>query len=256
MTDMVQDGTSRTRRSVLAAAAGGAAALAVSAIRPGTATAGVLVAMNIEVDNATTATTSITDSTAGNTAFVVNAATNGTGIKGTSVSGKALLGISSDGSDPETNVEQAGVVGVAGDVANAADNFGLSGIYGWADGSPVDGFVGTGVWGDSADIGVVGTGSIGVYGAGSLGLLVDGRAAFSRSGRSTIGSGNAKKAVNLSGVTASSLVFAVLAQNRSGRYVRAVVPESGKFTIYLNQAVGSDTKVSWIVFTNPGNLSG
>jgi hypothetical protein len=62
--------------------------------------------------------------------------------------------------------------------------------------------------------------------------------------------------VSLGGVTASSLVFAVLAQNRSGRYVRAAVPESGKFTIYLNQNVSSDTKVSWIVFTNPSNGSG
>ena len=256
MTDTVQEGKLRTRRSVLTAAAGGAAALAVSAIRPGTVAAGVVEPVIQDTDNATVAETSISNATAGVTAFGANAVTDGTGVEATSVKGKGVLSISSDDSDPAANTEQAGDVGVSGDVANVATNFGLTGVYGYADPSPDPSFVGSGVWGDSPDIGVVGTGTIGVYAAGDLALVADGRAAFARSGKTTVRSGNNKKAVNVGGVTSSSLVLAVLAQNRSGRYVRAVVPESGKFTIYLNRSVGSDTKVTWIVFTNPSNFSG
>jgi hypothetical protein len=39
----------------------------------------------------------------------------------------------------------------------------------------------------------------------------------------------------------------VLNSNRSGRYVRAVVPASGKFTIYLNSTVSSSTYVAFFV---------
>jgi hypothetical protein len=53
--------------------------------------------------------------------------------------------------------------------------------------------------------------------------------------------------VNLAGVSFSSLVFAVLRSNRSGRYVRAVVPTTGYFTIYLNTTVTSSTYVVWFV---------
>lgn len=278
MTDTVQDGTLRTRRALLTAAAGGAAALAVGAIKPGAVSAGVPVPVLLNEPNAAINTTSISNSTADNDALSGSATGGGTGVKGTSVTGKALYGASTDVSDPENNVQQAGVVGVAGDSANVASNFGLSGVYGWADESPVEGFVGTGVWGDSADIGIVGTGATGVWANGGWGvraltgngvgvyttsdaiaglaLKAIGRVELSRSGRTTVKGGNAKKVVTLAGCTASSLVFAVLAQNRTGRYVRAAVPEAGKFTIYLNQSVGSDTKVSWIVFTNPSNHSG
>lgn len=273
MTDTVQDGTLRTRRSLLTAAAGGAAALAVSAIKP----AGVAAAptnMQTEQDNPTADNaTGVTNSTTGITALYGTAAGNGTGVEGTSETGKGVRGHSTDTSDPQNNTDNAGVVGVAGNVGDIADNFGLTGVYGYADASVLQDYVGSGVWGDSPDIGVAGTGATGVFANGGwgvraltgngigvytssddndgLGLLVDGRALFSRSGRTTISGGNAKKVVNFAAVTASSLVFAVLAQNRSGRYVRAVVPESGKFTIYLNQNVSNDTKVSWIIFTNP-----
>jgi hypothetical protein len=48
----------------------------------------------------------------------------------------------------------------------------------------------------------------------------------------------------------------VLANNRDGRWVRAAVPTNGEFSIYLNRNVGSDTKVSWIAFTDPNTLLG
>jgi hypothetical protein len=278
MTDTVQDRTLRTRRSLLTAAAGGAAALAVGAIKPGAVSAGVNLPVLQNEDNATVLPTGVTNSTNGGTALYGHAALDGRGVEGSSVEGPGVYGLSPDTSDPENNTKNAGVVGIAGDQADVATNYGLTGVYGYADTAPLEGWTGAGVWGDSPDIGVAATGSMGVWANGGWGvraltgngigvytssdsiaglaLLAQGRAAFSRSGRTTIKSGNAKKVVSLGGVTASSLVFAVLAQNRSGRYVRAAVPESGKFTIYLNQNVSSDTKVSWIVFTNPSNGSG
>jgi hypothetical protein len=39
----------------------------------------------------------------------------------------------------------------------------------------------------------------------------------------------------------------VLHSNRASRYVRAVVPTTGSFTIYLNTSVTSATYVAWFV---------
>jgi hypothetical protein len=280
MTDTVQDGTLRTRRSLLTAAAGGAAALAVSAIKPAGISAGVAEPVIQDTANATVAATGITNGTNDVTALYGTASASGTGVEGNSATGKGVRGHSADTTDPENNTENAGVVGIAGDVGGVAPNLGLTGVYGYSDPSPVEGFVGAGVWGDSADWGVIGTGSGGVLGDGVIGVYgftgagdgfgvlaessetnalalgVAGKAVFSRSGRTTVNSGSKKKVVNLAGTTANTLVFAVLAQNRDGRYVRAAVPESGKFTIYLNANVGNDTKVSWIAFTNPNTLTG
>jgi hypothetical protein len=269
MTDTVQDGTLRTRRALLTAAAGGAAALAVSAIKP-TGVAAAPANMQTETDNPTIAPTGVTNSTADSTALF------GTGSTGIGVQGRAT-----DATDPETNTQAAGVVGIAGDDANVNGNIALTGVYGVSDASPVpEVLTAAGVWGESGDWGVIGSGSGGVLGDGVIGvlggsaapdgvgvygvaddpsgfgLLVDGRAIFSRSGRTTVNSGSKKKAVTLAGATANTLVFAVLAQNRDGRYVRAAVPESGKFTIYLNANVSKNTKVSWIAFSNPATFTG
>jgi hypothetical protein len=269
----------RSRRALLAAAAGSAAALAVSTIKPASVAA-VAGPMLTETDNAATAPTGVTNSTAGSQALFGHAAGAGNGIEGTSVTGNGARGISSDTSDPDTNVSNAGVVGVAGDAGNIAGNIALTGVYGYSDPSLVDGFVGAGVWGDSPDFGVIGTGGIGVLGdafigvigaatdatgvgvlattdvAGARSLRVEGRAEFTRSGRATIAAGASKKVVSLGGCTSSTLIIANIAANRSGRWIRAVVPASGSFTIYLNTSVGSATPVAWIAFTNPSNHSG
>jgi hypothetical protein len=204
---------------------------------------------------------------------------DGTGILGYSGNAIGVNGVSSDISDPATNVLNAGVVGVSGDPTEIADNVGLTGVYGWASGGVNGNFVPAGVWGDSGVIGVVGTGGTGVVGLGSYGvdgyatdaagigvlaegvsgaraLRVAGRAEFTRSGRTTIAAGKSSRKVTLAGCTTSTLVFAVLGASRSGRWVRAVVPASGSFTIYLNTSVGSNTPIVWIAFTNPSNHSG
>lgn len=279
MDDSAETSALRSRRSLLTAAAGGAAALAVAAIRPAAVDAAPA-NMQTETDNLTTDPTGVSNSTAGEQALFGHAAGAGIGVEGTSASGEGVRGVSSDTSDPATNLSNAGVVGIAGLPASIAANIGLTGVYGYSDPSPSPSFVGAGVWGDSADFGVIGTGSIGVLGeapigvvgfstepggtgveagassASALALHVAGRSEFSRSGRTVVKAGNQKKTVTLAGCTTSTLVLAVIASNRSGRWVRAAVPASGSFTVYLNDRVGSDTNITWIAFTNPSNHSG
>jgi hypothetical protein len=272
-----------SRRAILTAAAGGAAALAVSSLAkpfPAAAAAGN---MQTETDNPTTAPTGVSNSAADTDALFGNATGSGTGVEGTSITGMGVRGVSSDTSAPLTTDRNTGVFGVAGDPADVTWNTALSGVFGYAPASPdPDNIFATGMWGDSPDVGVLGTGGgVGVRGdGGSFGVLgqvwspgtigvvarandpgaralrVEGRAEFTRSGRTTISSGKSTKKVNLSGCTANTLVLAVLGSNRSGRYVRAVVPTTGSFTIYLNSTVSKTTSIVWIAFTNPANHGG
>ena len=239
----------RSRRALLTAAAGGAAAIAATAAAP----VSVLAApSNIQTETANTSTAqtslSMTSATATDVALKIASTTS----------------------------TAASFVGASGDQTNIATDTGFTGVYGWAEGAPISdpNHIGSGVWGGSDDIGVVGTGGIGVEGDGFYGVLaagandpasvallalgwdgtgnytaldVRGKAKFSRSGRSTIGAGKSSIKVNMAGVSWSSLVFAVVRSNRAGRYVRAVVPTTGSFTIYLNTAVTASTYVVWFV---------
>lgn len=80
-------------------------------------------------------------------------------------------------------------------------------------------------------------------------LRVNGKATFSRSGIVTVPA--TKRSAKKTGVplTASSLVFATIQQDRPGVYVEAAVPSvaGSSFTIYLNRTVASATKVAWFV---------
>jgi hypothetical protein len=241
--------TPRSRRALLTAAAGSAAAIAATAAAPASVLA-LPGTVFTETANSSTAETSLsmTSANAPDVALKIVTTTN-----------TAASFLSASGS-------QTGI----------ATDTGFTGVYGWAEGAPISDpdHIGSGVWGDSTDIGVVGTGGIGVEGDGfygvlaagvndpaSVGLLalgwdgtgnytaldVRGKAKFSRSGRATIGAGKSSIKVTLAGVSWGSLVFAVLRSNRSGRYVRAVVPTTGSFTIYLNTTVSSSTYVVWFV---------
>jgi hypothetical protein len=251
----------RSRRAILAAAAGGAAALAASAAMP-LAAAAAPVNLQTESDNATGATTSVTDSAADSNAFEGHATGTGTGfgLEGTALGAAGVSGWSV--SAPSTYWV---------DPAFDPDFTNYTGVFGSAPTAAIETAVGTGVWGDSPDVGVYGSGSTGVEGYGGWGvagfangtvgsvgvyaqadlpsraLYVDGKAHFTRSGRSTIGAGRSSITINLSGTSSGSRVFAVLHSNRAGRYVRAVVPTTGKFTIYLNTTVTSATYVAWFV---------
>lgn len=248
-----ESGAPRSRRALLAAAAGGAAALAATAALPLTAIAADPNDVVAGADNATTTTTSITDGTSDSVAFAASALGTGYGVQATSAAGAGLFAwsVSTNGSI------------VPADLA-------FTGAYGWAPTTADPNAIGTGVWGDSEDIGVLGTGDIGAYGVGNIGvwgesvsaeagvvalgssasslaLDVRGKVKFSRSGRATIARNKSTVKVTLSGVTTSSRVFAVLYSNRAGRYVRAAVPTSGSFKIYLNAKATSTTYVSWFV---------
>jgi hypothetical protein len=52
-------------------------------------------------------------------------------------------------------------------------------------------------------------------------------------------------------VSTSSIVVATLQSSVSGVYVRAVVPSSGSFKIYLSKSPGKTVTVGWIVFEKP-----
>jgi hypothetical protein len=263
----------RSRRALLTAAAAAGGALVASAALPLTAVAVDPNDVVKAVDNATSATTSITNSGAASTAFAGRATgaadvdgVAGAGLEGTSTLGAGLFAwsISAPTLLPDASVlSHTGVYGFS----PAGDEF----------------TVGTGVWGDSDDtgvygsgfFGVVGNGTVGVVGeipdgvdggigvvgdgggsAGSIGVLafgdptgealhVEGKVHFSRSGRVAMSAGKSSKAVTLVGGTGGTKVFAVLSTSETGRYVRAVVPATGKFTIYLNTTLATAAVVSW-----------
>lgn len=238
----------RSRRALLAAAAGAAGAVAATAALPLTVAAHDPDDVQKGVDNPTTVTTQIST-------------TSADPVLNPQVSFKAYT----------ANSDAAGVLGSNGDETNIGTEFtGFTGVYGWSPTADSEDIFGTGVWGDSEDVGVYGSGTIGAWGEGLIGvrgrgatggiavqalapstsdvaLQVSGKVQFSRAGKNTIGTGKSSLKINLAGVSANSRVFAVLHSNRSGRYVRAVVPTTGSFTIYLNTTVTSATFVAWFV---------
>jgi hypothetical protein len=249
--------TPRSRRAILAAAGGAAAALATAAMLPATAAAADPNDVVKSQDNATTATTSVTNSTTDSDALGGNAVGLGFGVLGTSALGAGVLGWSVTPPDP-----------LWFDPQTAAN----TGVFGSAPAGDGVTTVGTGVWGDSEDTGVFGSGGYGVVGYGGVGVEGDangvsgsvgviafapttaqyalkayGKVYFQRSGRTAMSSGKSSVSKTLAGVTSSSKVFAVLATSESGRYVRAVVAASGKFTVYLNTTLTSSAVVSWFV---------
>jgi len=250
----------RSRRALLAAAAGSAAALAASAALPLAAVAAPATVMT-EQDNPATAETSVTNSGASVSALRGNATGTGStyGLLGTSAHGGGVVGWSES---PPTSYWP--------DFDPTFTDY--TGVFGSSPTFPDPQFLATGVWGDSPDIGVYGSGGYGVLGfggkgvegransiAGSIGvsafapstsqtaLKITGKVVFNRAGRGSIGAGKSTLTVTMAGVTTNSRVFAVLASNRSGRYVRAVVPAAGKFTVYLNGTVSAASAVAYLV---------
>lgn len=234
----------RSRRALLTAAAGAAGALAAQAALPLAAAAADPDDLVLGVaDQATTAETGIAQSTDAVVAFRVHNQTQGA----------------------------AALVATNGDTTNAETDTSYTAAYAWTP-YATDQLYGTAVWGDSEDIGVYGSGSYGVVGYGGIGvegdangltgsigvrawapstsqvaLRVDGKVVFSRSGRQSVASGKKSYSKAVAGMTSSSKVFAVFATNESGRYIRAVVPASGKFTVYFNTALSSSAVFSWFV---------
>jgi hypothetical protein len=249
----------RSRRAILAAAAGSVAAVAASAALPLGVAASPANLMS-ETDNLTSANTAITNNGSGAALTGSSIGSGGDyGLEGTSATGAGVVGWS---------VDQPTSWWPTFDQSDTK----WTGVFGTAPESTDDDFQASGVWGDSPEIGVFGSGTWGVVGLGGIGvegdansqpgsvgvwawaptnaqtaLKVTGKVSFSRSGRTNIATGKSSIVISLAGVASNSRVFAVLASNRSGRYVRAVVPTTNSFTIYLNTTVTSTTVVTWFV---------
>ena len=229
--------------------------------RPGRGTApGVLGQTNSTSANAI-GTEGLVDSTSpGSGSAAVRGINNGTGVYGVGVWGSHAG--SGWGGYFTTGANGIGVNASAGDGGvgvNASSGSGGTGVYGHNSGSTGIGVHGQTSGTGSAVFGEATAGGVGVFGKSQSGtalrgdspsgtaLQVNGKAKFSRSGIVTIASGTASKTVSLSGVSANSMVFA-MAQQNPGVYVKAAIPASGSFTIYLTgNAPGSGLKVAYFV---------
>jgi hypothetical protein len=266
----------RSRRAVLVAAAGGAAALAANAALKATPVRAAAEPMLTETANAATAATSLSATLSMDTVLTVS---NGD----TTGPNTALAGGSGSGT---------GVSGFVGDTSEAPADTSFSGVFGWAPAGDGETYLGTGVWGASPDVGVYGSGGTGVVGDGypdnwgvygfsesgngvvgdvlngnavyglatsgialrglsetGYGLYVSGKVRFAtRSGRASVSSGKTSYTkTGLTGVTTSSIVIAVLQTVETGTWVRAAVAGTGKITIYFNRALPSSSVVGWLI---------
>jgi hypothetical protein len=259
-----------SRRAVLTAALGGAAALGVQALAsaPGVraADADPLV---LGAPNTAASETSLTaDRDSGTVLGVVNNTTaiskSSVGVLGSAANGVGLKGAS------DTNV---GVYGATADETAASEFTDFTGVYGFVDGTGLDPlqFVATGVWGDSVEgIGIFGSGPSGVVGVGGWGVLgfsdvangigvvaeaaaparalvVNGKAHFSRSGKVSVGRTRSSVSLSMAGVTSASMVIATVQANKIGLYVKGAVATTNKITIYLSKKPPATVRVAFIV---------
>ena len=176
-----------SRRAVLGAALGGAAAVGIHALASAPGVRAVDEPLLLNVGNAGTASTSLSASLTQDTVFgVSNSGSEGTAIQGASDDGTGLAGYTTTGNG--VYADSMGVAGyglhatggggaavwaASGDTSGAlthdsAPSTDETGVYGYCDVSETNS---AGVWGDSnQSAGVVGTGSTGVIGAGGWGV--------------------------------------------------------------------------------------
>jgi len=214
---MAIDTTSpRPRRALLSAAAGAFGALVAQAVIPRSA---VDAANGDPLVLGSATNTAVTTTRLSNTSDspVLEVVTDDSGF----VNGTAISGVTTSG-------DGTGVAGIT------TSGRGVAGYAGSAVGIAVQGHspLGIGVYAKSEN---------------AVALKVDGKVSLSRSGRTWIRAGHSTLTVNVPGTTASSRVFAVLASNRPSRYVRAVVPSTNGFTVYLNASAISDSVVTWFI---------
>ncbi len=249
----------RTRRQLLTAGTGALAAVltaeALARPAPAAAANGDNVILG-STSNSETAATVVTNFTDGQIALSGAATGSGTGLLGSTGSGRAVAGFAGGGGTgvygQTSSGSDSGVVGVNFGAGNGVfgnvHNSAASAVYGQNDGT---GFgvagrasAGVGTLGDSAD-------GIGVWASSqnATALKVTGTAQFSRSGILTIAAG--KSSVTQTGVTltSASLVLATVQQDRPGVWVRSAVPNvaGSSFTVHLSKAVSARTRVAWFV---------
>jgi hypothetical protein len=258
-----------SRRAILGAALGGAAALGVQALASAPGVRAAPTAVLTETANTATANTGLAADLASGTVLDVTNSTADPSKTSAGLHGHAANGLGLQGTS-DTNV---GVQGTTADATNAATDTEYTGVYGFVDGTGLDPnlFVAVGVWGDtSTGIGLLGTGPNGVVGNGGWGvygysevadgigvfadslapafaLRVNGKAHFSRSGRVLVGKTKTSVRVSMAGVTSASMILATIQANKIGLYVRGVVAATNKFTIYLSKAPGATIRIAYLV---------
>jgi hypothetical protein len=220
--------TPRSRRAILAAAAGGAVgALATKLVAPDTAAAAPTAVLT-ETTTPTTATTKLEGGAPGSfEVFRVSSAGNGPAIQAESATGAGVVGAS--------NAAGLGVVGfsLSGFGVVAISNTGM-GLYAATElGLPAV-QAGVSIYARATD-------------KTKTGLKAEGRVVLpDRSGRVLIAAGASSATVSRVGVTTANIAVATLAAARTGVWVSSVVCTAGKITIRLNKAVTVRTAVSWI----------
>jgi hypothetical protein len=169
--------------------------------------------------------------------------TSGAGVRGSSYSSNGVFGQSASSTASGVYGENLSHgYGVAGR-SNAGPLVGGAGAAGTLGDNTADGI---GVWARS-------TNGIGLFAdavnSAAVALKAQGVAQFSRSGKLTILAGHASVTKSSIRIDAGTLVLAVLQQDRSGIFVRSAVPNAtgDSFTVHLNKAVTSDTKVGWFI---------
>jgi hypothetical protein len=281
-----QGATRRTRRAVLGAALGGAAAVAAGSLKPlgvRAADGGNAIIGQANQSNATTIFENLDPS---ETSLAGISGVAGVGVLGDSKGNIGVHGTSDVTAGVRgSSVASAGVWGTSGDTDLAPTlDPGETGVYGYSNTSNAA----NGVWGESPDgAGVYGSGNnwgvygfaaisvqgdagpggVGVYGwtgedappVPPLGVGVYARAetitqtALQVVGRFMFNRAGYKDITrssttfSVAGVTSKSQVFVVLQTSVSGLYVRAVKPLSGKFTVYLSKSPGKKVRISYIV---------
>ncbi len=260
--------TPRTRRAVIGAALGGAAAVAATSLAgPLSARAATGDSALLGKANQADAPTGFENTTAGETEISVVAthAGAGAGVQGSSVTGTGLRGISSDETptpDPSIPSHKTGVFGAAGDASGASANTDETGVYGYADLSAYS----TGIWGDSSvgsgvygsgSTGVFGDGDWGVYGTGSTGVIGDAGASgvgvYGYTGNNSIPAPSAGVGVYARAETTSQTALQVVGKvkfNRSARVSFTKTQTSKKITMT------GVTSSSYVVATMQTNVSG
>ena len=190
---MSTDAPIRSRRAVLGAALGGAAAVAAQSLAsPLSAAAASGDPALIGAANTGDATTSFENTDAAETSLAAVHSGAGTGLQATSVTGPAIMAISTDAtpSDPNTGPDPShrnGIYAAVGDTSGASTVTDEAGVYGFADvstnsagvvgesfqGVGLIGFGDTGVVAFGPTQGMLSIGSWGTYGTGDVGIVGD-----------------------------------------------------------------------------------
>jgi hypothetical protein len=261
---MSTDAPIRSRRAVLGAALGGVAAVAAQSLAsPLSAAAASGDPALIGAENTGDAPTSFENTDAGETSLAAVHSGDGTGIHATSVTGPAIMAISTDatprdidaGPDPS---HRNGIYAAVGDTSSASTVTDEAGVYGFADlsigsagvvgesfqGSGVVGLGDTGTAGLGASNGLFGSGTWGAYGTGDVGIVGDvnatGVGVYGFAGNADIPNPPTGIGVYARAGTTSQLALRVQGRAKFSRSGRVSVSGSTK-TVRLSGASAANT---------------